>query len=119
MAERVWLHETERPDQHPTSSSLGVMGAAKTGGWDTTWIALENPKPPKVTDYYAYRGAPPAHRSKRCAYWLRQIKRGWRPPIRITRMGREGASWYGVYLWEYLNVLRPAMGDPPPRRAGT
>lgn len=81
----------------------------KTGGWNTTWVELERPKPPPVTDHYDYWDNPPPDRSERCAYWLRQIERGWRPPIRITRMGREAAGWYGVWLWEYLNVIYPAL----------
>lgn len=82
----------------------------KTGGGQTSWVDLERPKPPAVDDRYRYWGSPPPERSPRCRYWLRQIERGWRPNRFVRRRGYdEAAEWYGVYLWEYLNSIRPAL----------
>lgn len=81
----------------------------KTGGWGLPWVTLESPKPPRV-DRYAYWGTAPDEPSPRCVFWLRQIGRGWRPNCHIQRMGYdESAEWYGVFMWEYLNVLAPRL----------
>lgn len=81
----------------------------KTGGWGGSWVVLDRPKPPRV-DHYAFWGEPPAELSPRCRYWLAQIERGWRPNRFVRRMGYdEAAEWYGVYLWEYLNVIAPRL----------
>lgn len=87
------------------------MKSAKTGGDGGIWVGIESPKPPRVDDHYRYWGSPPPEPSERCRYWLRQIERGWRPNRRIATEGYDAAAhWYGVYLWEYLNVLCPALG---------
>jgi hypothetical protein len=89
-----------------------VGSGVKTGGWGGPWVALERPKPPKVEDRYLYWSEPPHMRSDRCEYWLRQFERGWRPNGRILGMGYDSdAQWFGVYLWEYLNVLSPRLDE--------
>lgn len=81
----------------------------KTGGWGGSWVVLDRPKPPPV-DRYDFWGDPPDEPSPRCVFWLRQIERGWRPNCHLRRMGYdEAAEWYGVYLWEYLNVIAPRL----------
>jgi hypothetical protein len=83
----------------------------KTGGWGGPWVDLEKPKPPKV-DRYLYWIDPPDVRSERCEYWLRQFDRGWRPNARILGEGYDAtAEWFGVYMWEYLHVLSPRIGE--------
>lgn len=87
-----------------------MTGAQKTGGMGTKWIELEFPKPPPVRDHYLYwNDAPPAV-SARCQYWVRQIERGWRPNRRIRAECYDcSASWYGVYIWEYNNIIQPLI----------
>lgn len=73
-------------------------------------MELELPKPDRVPDVAGYWGDRPAVLSARCTYWVRQILRGWRPSRRIAGEGYYGATeWYGVFLYEYLNVLYPLL----------
>ena len=68
--------------------------------------------PPRVKDQYEYWHSdnPPPERSARCQYWLEQIAAGWRPNARISCLGYDdSAEFYGVYIWEYLNVLSPFL----------
>lgn len=82
----------------------------KTGSGNRRWMILERPKPAKVSDAEEYWLFAPSQLSARCAYWVRQIERGWLPNRRIVREGyQNGADWYGVYIWEYLNVLDPLV----------
>lgn len=91
------------------------MSPARTGGGGGVWVGIESPKPPKVTDRYRYWSDPPPEQSERCRYWLRQIERGWRPNKHIAREGYDtSAEWYGVYIWEYLNVIHPALRERRP-----
>ena len=85
--------------------------SAKTGGMGTAWVALP-PKPPRVADHYAYWNESPPERSERCAYWVEQLERGWMPSKYIRREGYDAsAAWFGVYIWEYLNVISPMITD--------
>lgn len=87
-----------------------MKGVLKTGGQNTAWVELEKPKPARVDDRYRYWSDAPPELSPRCLYWLRQIERGWRPNRRIGGEGYDAAAeWYGVYIWEYLNALLPAL----------
>jgi hypothetical protein len=46
------------------------------------------------------------------AWWLERIngEEQWRPNRRVRLMGYdEKAEWFGVYLWEYLEVLAPLL----------
>jgi hypothetical protein len=53
---------------------------------------------------------PPPESSPRLSHWLAKVAAGWQPNRRISGMGYyEAAEWYGVYIWEWLNVLRPAI----------
>jgi hypothetical protein len=82
----------------------------RTGGWNTRWVELEKPKPPRVEDRYRYWTDPPETASDRCRYWLRQIDRGWRPNRQISGHGYDGsAEWYGIYIWEYLYLVAPRL----------
>ena len=81
----------------------------KTGSEGRPWIQLE-PKPPKVETVEQYWLEAPPQMSERCAYWVRQIHRGWLPNKYISREGYyTSAEWYGVWIWEYLNVLSPRI----------
>jgi hypothetical protein len=87
------------------------MGKTGTGG--SPWVVLETPRPPRVADHYAFWRDPPPMMSARCWWWLRQIQRGWRPPRRVRYMGYDStAQWYGVFMWEYLNLIYPATELP-------
>lgn len=82
----------------------------KTGSYGRPWIELEKPKPPRVPDHYAYWNSPPPQISDRCQYWLRQLDRGFIPNRYVRREGYDGTcAWFGVYLWEYLNLIAPAI----------
>lgn len=53
---------------------------------------------------------PPLEPSPRLLHWQGKIAAGWEPNRRISSMGYyEASEWFGVYIWEYLNVLRPLL----------
>jgi hypothetical protein len=83
---------------------------ARTGGGGGPWVELEHPKPPRVANPYDFWTEAPPERSERCAYWLRQIEHGWRPNKYLAGEGYDAAAhWYGIYIWEYLNLIYPAL----------
>lgn len=62
-------------------------------------------------DTYRYWTEPPPEPSRPLGKWLERIRGGWRPNKRISRMGwGEATEFYGVYVWEYFNLIRPALG---------
>ncbi len=64
---------------------------------------------------YAYWQAPPPEPSPKLKRWIARIKAGWRPNRRIRQMGYdEKAEFFGVYLWEYLNVIAPMLQEAEP-----
>jgi hypothetical protein len=82
----------------------------KTGGQNSPWITLDRPKPAPVTGPYDYSGQEPPEQSERCRWWLAQIGRGWRPNRHIRRHCTDcAAEWYGVWMWEYVHRIRPAL----------
>ncbi len=87
--------------------------SAKTGSEGQPWVDLEQPRPPRAargSDVERYWTSPPPEMSERCAYWLRQIERGWLPNRRISMEGYySSAEWYGVFIWEYINEIFPAV----------
>jgi len=61
-------------------------------------------------DIFEYWTVAPPERSPRLEYWLNRVEYGWRRNRRIRAMGAsESARFFGVYMWEWLNVLWPAM----------
>lgn len=105
-------------DTGPTALSEPTAGASrtkvKTGGMNTRWVEFDGPKPPAVEDHYAHWNDPLPVRSERCRWWEHQIARGWRPNKYLRREGYDTSSQrYGVYIWEYINVLAPTLHDPP------
>lgn len=86
------------------------MITGKTGGLGGDWVKLDSPKPAPVQDVYRYWIEQPPRLSDRCLYWIQQIYRGWHPSRRIRKEGSDGAAeWYGVWLWEYENVIQPML----------
>lgn len=66
--------------------------------------------PSKVDDHYKYWLDPPPERSERCQYWLNKIADGWYPNTRIGEMDYDSSSqYYGVYIWEYIHEIYPAL----------
>ncbi|MBV8093618.1 MAG: hypothetical protein JO110_10350 [Acetobacteraceae bacterium] len=62
-----------------------------------------------ITEYWT---EPPPTPSPRLQQWLARIRSGWRPNKRIRTLGyHEAAEFYGIYIWEYLNVIRPALQE--------
>jgi len=67
------------------------------------------PLPPK-TDRYAAWTTPPETASPRLAWWEARISAGWQPNRRIRSLGYdEAADFFGVTIWEYVNVLYPHL----------
>lgn len=63
-------------------------------------------------DVTTYWQNPPPEPSPRLAEWQAKIRGGWRPNRRINAMGyHEAAEFYGVYIWEYLNVISPLLRE--------
>lgn len=55
---------------------------------------------------------PPPEPSLRLAHWVRKIESGWMPNRRIRGMGyAERAEFFGVYYWEYFNVIYPMIEE--------
>lgn len=67
-------------------------------------------------DVTAYWNEPPPAPSAGLVKWLARIEAGWRPNRRIRAMGyHERAEFFGVYIWEYLNVLYPMLKNQEPK----
>lgn len=63
-------------------------------------------------DVTRYWGDPPPGPTASLTKWMERIRCGWRPNKRIRQMGyHESAEFYRVYIWEYLNVLMPAVRE--------
>lgn len=70
-----------------------------------------------VTKYWL---DPPPEPSAGLIRWLDKVRNGWRPNRRIRFMGyHDSAEFYGVYIWEYLHVLMPALHGDGSSSAGT
>lgn len=62
--------------------------------------------PPRVDDPERYWGEQPPALSDRCTWWVSRFAQGWRPSKRVRQLGYYSSAFeYGVYLWEYLNVI--------------
>lgn len=60
-----------------------------------------------VTDYWQEK---PPKQSPECTAWIAKIMDGWKPNRRIRQMGyHEKAAFFGVYIWELVNVILPAI----------
>ena len=65
--------------------------------------------PPRV-DIWAFQERAPPAPSARMLWWQDRIRAGWRRNRRISAMAyTEAAEHFGVYLWEWLNVLSPML----------
>lgn len=74
----------------------------------------EPPAPPWVEDIEEFWSEPPPEPSARLLYWQAQIADGWQPNRRVATFGyHNAADFFGVYIWEYLNVLYPLLYPPP------
>lgn len=73
-------------------------------------------KPPAVDDHYAYWVNPPPALSPRVEYWLRRLADGtWVPNRRFRVEGYDArTAWLGVYMWEYFNIIGPALNSGEP-----
>lgn len=75
---------------------------------------MKPPAPPRVFDHYAFWRDRPPEQSARCTWWLARIAAGWRPNARVSAMGYDDkAEFFGVWMWEYLNVLYPVLAGLP------
>lgn len=64
-----------------------------------------------MADRYEYWTDPPPALSPRVEYWLRRLADGtWKPNGRFNLDCYDcRAEWLGVYLWEYLHIVGPAL----------
>ena len=63
-------------------------------------------------DIYLYWTSPPPEPSPGLEKWLFRVAMGWKRNRRIGQMSyTESAEFFQVYIWEYLNVLRPALQE--------
>lgn len=63
----------------------------------------------EVTRYWL---DPPPEPSLKLGKWIAKLKARWRPNRRIRSMGyHEAAEYYGVYIWEYINVISPIVNQ--------
>ena len=66
--------------------------------------------PPRVKDIYEFYDRQPPEQSERCKAWVARIKAGWKWNGRISRLGYySAAEYFGVHVWEYINVLQPLL----------
>ena len=73
------------------------------------WRLVGN-APPRVANIEAYWLDPPPEPSPRLKWWLARIAVGWRGNRRVLSQGYYScAEYFGVYLWEWLNVLSSAL----------
>lgn len=73
---------------------------------------MKAPAPPRVEDVTKFWREEPNPHSKRCDWWLNRIASGWQRNRRVGMMGyHEAAHYFGVYIWEYLHVLYPALRE--------
>lgn len=64
-------------------------------------------KYPEFERYWVYS---PPERSARCAFWVERIQAGWRGNRRIHSLDYySSAEYYGIYIWEYWNVIWPLL----------
>jgi len=70
-------------------------------------------KPPPVDDVTTHWNEAPSVMSPRCGYWLQRYDSGtWRPNRRLRTEGYHAAAEHlGIWIWEYLNVVRPLFDD--------
>lgn len=63
-------------------------------------------------DVTLYWNDPPPTPTDKCVMWQAKIDGGWRPNKRIRSFGyQEAAEFYGIYIWEYFNVIAPLLRE--------
>jgi hypothetical protein len=64
--------------------------------------------PPRVTDVTEHWVNEPDVVSERCLWWVDRIRKGFTRNRRLSQFGYyEASEFYGVHIWEYLNILQP------------
>lgn len=106
-----WLEEHDRRQEAAYLRSIRrekfVRRVRQFGGWALRPLHLQNCAPP-VDDIQKYWQNQPPDPSPRLMEWLTRLARGWRPSCGVRALGYyEASRYYGVYIWEYLNVIRP------------
>jgi hypothetical protein len=57
---------------------------------------------------YEFWTNPPPTMSARCSWWVDRVRGGFRRNKRLKVMDySDSAAFFGVYVWEWLNVLWP------------
>lgn len=66
--------------------------------------------PPRVDDVERFWDSPPPEPSKRLQFWMDRVADGWRGNKRIRVLDYyDSAEYFGVYIWEWINVLAPQL----------
>lgn len=74
--------------------------------------------PRRVDSIEAFWSEPPPERSPRCTWWVQRVTDGWRGNRRISGMSYyTSAAYFGVYIWEWINVLSPMLRDETQERS--
>lgn len=61
-------------------------------------------------DVMLYWTSAPPEPSPGLRKWMAKVRSGWSPNRRISGMDYHSkAEFFNVYIWEYLNILRPAL----------
>ncbi len=114
-----WLEEHGRSHQANYLKTIRkwkfVREVARFGGWGLVppWDRVKMPPVPKDFDIYKYTNVPPPVNSPRLLPWIKRIQMGWSFPKHVKYEGYSTKTQYfGVYVWEYQNVLSPMFdGD--------
>lgn len=73
---------------------------------------MKPPAPPRVDDHYRYWQFAPPEPSPRLLWWCERVRSGWSRNRRIGSQGYDtSAQYFGVYIWEYINVLQPLLWE--------
>ena len=81
--------------------------------WQRARMAVNSRRkiyPPRVDVYdngERYWSEPPPVVSPRCRHCLKRIAEGWRPRLIDGYYGN--STYLGVYIWEYLQLIMPAL----------
>jgi len=69
-----------------------------------------------VETYWAKDEVPP-ERSEACKRWLAKIEAGWKLPDDARWGYYESAEMFGVYIWEWMEVLSPLLRPDAPKES--
>lgn len=70
------------------------------------------PAPARVENVEKFWFAASPEISPRCVWWINRIQHGWKGNKRTRVLGYdEGARYFGVYIYEYVNFIYPLLKE--------